>query len=85
MHNVFVMPQCMHMGKNPLMQSLILIQGLILQSFILIGGYVAMWATLIGGYVAMWATLIEDTSMAKLTVQCEMQGNAIARVAVDVR
>ncbi len=44
-----------------------------------------MWATLIGGYVAMWATLIEDTSMAKLTIQCEMQGNAIARVAVDVR
>lgn len=56
-----------------------------MQSFILIGGYVAMWATLIGGCVAMWATLIGDTSMAKLTMKCEMQEDASARVAVEVR
>ncbi len=47
---------------------------LILQGFILIGGYVAMWALLIG-----------DTCMARLSKESEMQGNAIARVAIEVR
>lgn len=45
---------------------------LVLQSFILIGGD-----------VAKWATLTEDTCMARLTMKCEMQGNAVARVTVE--
>lgn len=75
----------MQMGENLIIQSLILIGGTNIAKFDPDWRLCSHVGKIDWNLLAMWALLIGDTCMARLSMECEMQGNAVARLSVGVR